>query len=49
MKQVNRPNGIELSPDEATLYVGDVGNKMIHKMTLAADGSVNTPRTRCSP
>ena len=36
----SRPNGIELSPDENTLYVGDVGNRTIAKFTLAADGSV---------
>jgi len=42
MKQVNRPNGIELSLDENTLYVGDVGNKTITKYTLAADGTVMT-------
>jgi gluconolactonase len=41
MKPVNQPNGIELSLDENTLYVGDVGNKMISTFTLAADGSVN--------
>jgi gluconolactonase len=36
----SRPNGIELSLDENTLYVGDVGNSTIVKYTLAADGSV---------
>jgi gluconolactonase len=40
MKQVNRPNGIELSLDERTLYVGDVGNQMISSFALGADGSV---------
>jgi gluconolactonase len=38
----NRPNGIELSLDEGTLYVGDVGNRTIAKYPLASDGSVNT-------
>ena len=38
----SRPNGIELSLDENTLYVGDVGNKTITKYTLAADGTVMT-------
>jgi len=38
----NRPNGIELSLDESTLYVGDVGNRTIAKYALAADGSVMT-------
>ena len=42
LKQVNRPNGIELSLDENTLIVGDVGNKQIHTMSLAADGTVMT-------
>ena len=43
MKQVNRPNGIELSLDENTLIVGDVGSSMqIHTMSLAPDGSVMT-------
>ena len=42
MKQVARPNGIELSGDENTLIVGDVGNKQIHTMSLAADGTVMT-------
>jgi len=36
----SRPNGIELSLDEKTLYVGDVGNSTIVKYTLADDGSV---------
>src|SRR6185312_8945017 len=31
----SRPNGIELSLDENTLYVGDVGNRTIAKYTLA--------------
>ncbi|HXU63011.1 MAG TPA: SMP-30/gluconolactonase/LRE family protein [Polyangia bacterium] len=38
----SRPNGIELSLDENTLYVGDVGNRTIAKYTLAADGSIIT-------
>ena len=38
----SRPNGIELSTDENTLYVGDVGNRTIVKYTLAADGTVMT-------
>jgi len=37
-----RPNGIELSLDENTLYVGDVGGQTIAKYTLMADGSVMT-------
>jgi gluconolactonase len=38
--QSTRPNGVVLSLDENTLYVGDVGGKAIAKYTLAADGSV---------
>jgi len=38
----SRPNGIELSLDENTLYVGDVGNRTIYKYTLAQDGTVMT-------
>ncbi len=37
---LNKPNGIALSPDERTLYVGSVGNE-IWKYTVAADGSVS--------
>ncbi|HET9960132.1 MAG TPA: SMP-30/gluconolactonase/LRE family protein [Polyangiaceae bacterium] len=40
--QGSRPNGIELSLDENTLYVGDVGNKTISQYTVAVDGSVDT-------
>jgi len=39
---VNSPNGIVLSPDENTLYVGDVSNQTIHAFTLATDGTVDT-------
>jgi sugar lactone lactonase YvrE len=35
-----QPNGIELSLDENTLYVGDVAQQKIFKYTLAADGTV---------
>jgi len=37
-----QPNGIELSLDENTLYVGDVAQQKIFKFTLAADGTVMT-------
>jgi gluconolactonase len=37
---VTAPNGIVLSPDENTLYVGDVQNKSITKFAVAADGSI---------
>jgi len=39
-RDVSRPNGIVLSPDENTLYVGDVGNKQIHAFSLDQDGNV---------
>jgi gluconolactonase len=42
MKQVNQPNGIALSLDERTLYVGDVGNQMIYTFALGTDGAVDT-------
>jgi gluconolactonase len=38
----NNPNGIELSPDENTLYVGDVNARFVAKLTLNADGSIDT-------
>jgi gluconolactonase len=40
LAQSTRPNGVVLSLDENTLYVGDVGGKAIAKYTLAADGAV---------
>jgi gluconolactonase len=40
--QVAHPNGIEMSLDERTLYVGDVTNQMIYTFALGADGSVDT-------
>jgi gluconolactonase len=40
LSQSTRPNGVVLSLDESTLYVGDVGGKTIAKYSLAADGSV---------
>jgi sugar lactone lactonase YvrE len=46
MKQVNRPNGVELSLDENTLYVGDVGNQKITSFPLMADGTVDTANSK---
>lgn len=43
--EVNQPNGIVLSPDENTLYVGDVGNRTITAFTLAADGAIGATAT----
>lgn len=36
------PNGVVLSPDENTLYVGDVQQSFISTFPLLADGSVDT-------
>jgi gluconolactonase len=40
--QVAHPNGIEMSLDERTLYVGDVTNQMIYTFALGADGAIDT-------
>ncbi|HEX9620383.1 MAG TPA: SMP-30/gluconolactonase/LRE family protein, partial [Polyangiaceae bacterium] len=40
MDDVNAPNGIVLSPDETTLYVGDVGNREIHRFGVDAEGNI---------
>ncbi len=37
---VMAPNGIDLSPDENTLYVGDVNNQTITKFTLDGTGTI---------
>lgn len=37
---VMAPNGIDLSPDENTLYVGDVNNQSITKFTLDGTGTI---------
>ncbi|QBF81562.1 SMP-30/gluconolactonase/LRE family protein [Shewanella maritima] len=41
----NKPNGIALSPDESTLYVGDYSNK-VTLYELNADGSIGNIKTR---
>jgi gluconolactonase len=38
----NSPNGVELSPDENTLYVGDVNAQFVAKFALHPDGSLDT-------
>jgi gluconolactonase len=43
--EVNAPNGIVLSPDENTLYVGDVGNRSITAFSIGADGSIGASGT----
>jgi gluconolactonase len=37
------PNGIALSPDEQTLYVGDASKGKLYKLAVNADGSTGTP------
>lgn len=39
---IERPNGIQLSPDEKTLYVANTGGEYILAYAIAADGSVGT-------
>lgn len=46
LKQVKSPNGVVLSPDENTLYVGDVGNKQIRKFAVMPDGAVDTANSQ---
>ena len=38
--KMTQPNGLALSPDEKTLYVGDSGSPVTHKWTVNTDGSV---------
>ena len=36
------PNGVVLSPDENTLYVGDVQQRFVSRLALLADGAIDT-------
>jgi gluconolactonase len=38
----NAPNGVVLSPDENTLYVGDVQARFVASFDLLADGAIDT-------
>jgi gluconolactonase len=38
----NAPNGVVLSPDENTLYVGDVQGRFVASFDLLADGAIDT-------
>lgn len=38
----NAPNGVVLSPDENTLYVGDVQQRFVAAFPLLADGAIDT-------
>lgn len=41
---ITRPNGIQLSPDEKTLYVADTAGEYVLAYSLAADGRVGPRR-----
>lgn len=41
----DRPNGVALSPDEATLYVDDTDAGLVHAYDVAPDGSLSGERT----
>jgi gluconolactonase len=41
---LNNPNGIALSPDGTTLYVGGLGNNKIFAYAVQADGSIGARR-----
>lgn len=43
-KDFGLPNGIGLSPDEKTLYVGDSRRRKVYALDLAKDGSVSQQR-----
>jgi gluconolactonase len=45
---VRGPNGVELSPDEQTLYLSSYFSERIVKLKVAADGSLSTPTTFAS-
>jgi gluconolactonase len=40
------PNGVVLSPDENTLYVGDVQQRFVSAFDLLADGAIDTASAR---
>jgi gluconolactonase len=42
----NAPNGVVLSPDENTLYVGDVQGSFVSAFDLEADGAIDTASVR---
>jgi gluconolactonase len=45
--EIDRPNGIRLSPDGKTLYVADIGAGKTYHYTIAADGSLNDKTLFC--
>lgn len=44
VSDVERPNGVQLSSDEKTLYLANTAGEYILAYTIAEDGSLNTPR-----
>jgi gluconolactonase len=42
--QIERPNGVTLSPDEKVLYVANVGGDHVLAFDVATDGSVSNRR-----
>jgi gluconolactonase len=42
--EFKRPNGVALSPDEKTLYLGDSGAGIIHVFAVARDGTLSNGR-----
>jgi gluconolactonase len=40
---MNRPNGVALSPDEKTLYVDDTADGLVRKFPVRSDGSLGPP------
>jgi gluconolactonase len=42
IKDLARPNGVAISPDEKYLYIAESGKRCIYKYDLHADGSVGT-------
>jgi len=42
-RELNRPNGVALSPDEKTLYVDDTADAVVRKFPVRSDGSLGPP------
>ncbi len=42
-RDMNRPNGVALSPDEKTLYVDDTADALVRKFPVRPDGSLGPP------
>ncbi|MGH3917724.1 MAG: SMP-30/gluconolactonase/LRE family protein [Pseudonocardiaceae bacterium] len=42
-RDMNRPNGVALSPDERTLYVDDTADGLVRKFPVRPDGSLGPP------